>query len=186
MQALLNRLKMMITRAKISGDQIDGLEGYGAPITQFRGNNRAQVIYPYGYLANPISDTLAITVALMGSPANLGIFPYHKPNTPFLTKDLAEGEVIIGNPTVGNNILFKKDGSLIISSKKSIGSLITLKTDGSIEIKGDLNVIGNITATGDISDSASTLDAMRNAYNPHTHIDSSTNPTSAPDNLMPT
>lgn len=186
MLALLNRLKMMITRSKMSGTQIDGLEGYGTPITQFRGNNRAQIIYPYGYLANPVDDTLCITMALMGSPANLICFPYHKPKAPFTIKSLDKGSIIQGNPTVGNTILFKADGSVVISSKESIDSTITMKTDGSIEIKGDLNVIGSISATEDVSDSASSLVAMRSAYNPHTHIDSSTNPTSAPSDLMPT
>ena len=180
---MINTLQVMIIRSRISGKQIHGTFGYGNEITNFGGGTRAQTYYPYGYMANPSEDTLSITFNIGGTPANQVTFPYHAPIAPFI--ELQPDEVIIGNPVKGNHILFDEDGGIQIVSSQSVDSYIKLKADGTIEIKGDLSVIGNITATQNVSDSASSLNTMRSAYNPHTHIDSSTNPTSAPDNLMP-
>ncbi len=70
------------------------------------------------------------------------------------------------------------------------GAFIKLIGDGTIQMHGDLHLAGNLFATGDvrsqqnITDSAGTLDRLRQHYDGHTHIDSRggvTNTTSEPD-----
>jgi len=50
-----------------------------------------------------------------------------------------------------------------------------------IDLDGDVEVAGNVTATGEIDDTAGTLAALRTAYNAHTHVSAGPgNPTSGP------
>lgn len=53
----------------------------------------------------------------------------------------------------------------------------TISTDATINHRGDLNVDGNITATGDVSDSKGSMDTMRDQHNEHDHTgDGNANP----------
>jgi hypothetical protein len=71
------------------------------------------------------------------------------------------------------------------------GSFIKIKNDGTIEIKattvtieGNLNVVGNISSTQNISDFKSSMEDMRNTYNSHTHTDPQGGNTGMPNQPM--
>jgi phage baseplate assembly protein gpV len=56
----------------------------------------------------------------------------------------------------------------------SSGSYLKLQSDGTVQIKGDLHV------AGDIYDAGGPLSRLRSAYDRHTHIDSHGGTTSQP------
>lgn len=53
----------------------------------------------------------------------------------------------------------------------SSGSFVKLLNDGTVRVQGDLHVVGNVYATGDISDGYGALSQLRTDYNVHTHPD---------------
>jgi phage gp45-like len=52
---------------------------------------------------------------------------------------------------------------------RSAETFIHFKKDGTIAIKGNLEVEGNIKSSGDVGDSVSTMQVMREIYNSHNH-----------------
>lgn len=78
---------------------------------------------------------------------------------------------------------------LYTSRDKTIPHRILLKADGTIQIYGTtLNVTGDVTASGDVSDSsgtAQTMAAMRTIFNAHVHTCAAPgNPSSPPTTSM--
>ena len=49
------------------------------------------------------------------------------------------------------------------------GATTALTSPGGIAVTGDVTVTGNVTASGDVTDARSSMQDMRDAYNPHTH-----------------
>ena len=61
------------------------------------------------------------------------------------------------------------------------GSFIKLLNDGTIQIQGNITVIGDLHTTGNISDQHGKLSDLRNRYNAHRHTDNRGGQTSPPD-----
>lgn len=71
----------------------------------------------------------------------------------------------------GTKILYdKKEKNLLIDAVNSI-NLKAVQTNFTtdLKIKGNLDVDGDITSTGNISDKAYAMEEMRNKYNSHNH-----------------
>ena len=85
-------------------------------------------------------------------------------------------------------LMIKFEDESFIQFNKETG-ILTLKTKG-IEILSDINQTGKlqnsagITSAADISDKTSSMQAMRDTYNPHNHTGNMGNPTSAPNKEM--
>ena len=114
-----------------------------------------------------------------------------------LMDENSEDGIILGSiytsldniPAISNNqhLIKFEDGSFIEYNKKSQMLTIVVKT---------LNVIADIINTGkfentdgivsnsDVSDRVSTMQAMRDIYNAHTHVGNLNLPTSAPNGSM--
>lgn len=56
------------------------------------------------------------------------------------------------------------------------GATTELVSDGGVKITGDVEVVGNITATKDITDKTRSMQADRDIYNAHTHSGVRTGP----------
>lgn len=93
---------------------------------------------------------------------------------------LSEGDVVVGSPLSKSFVLFKADGSVVVSAKSSVtvtgASTITVTaqqpisiTAPTVNITGNLTVSGNITSAANVSDSVGTLNALRTQYNGHRH-----------------
>ena len=67
--------------------------------------------------------------------------------------NVADGETCIYDQ-FGHQVLLYKDG---------------IKMMGNVEIIGGLKVLENIESEGEVSDKTGSMQAMRDAYNPHTH-----------------
>jgi phage baseplate assembly protein gpV len=64
------------------------------------------------------------------------------------------------------------------------GSFLKLTNDGAIHLQGNVFIQGNLTTTGDVSDSIGALNRLRHHYDEHTHPDphgGSVGTTSQPD-----
>ncbi|MDD3688023.1 MAG: hypothetical protein PHE56_14840, partial [Bacteroidales bacterium] len=85
-------------------------------------------------------------------------------------------------------LMIKFEDESFINFNKETG-ILTLKFKG-IEILSDVKQTGKlqnsagITSASDISDKTSSMQAMRDKYNPHTHIGNMGSPTSVPDSIM--
>lgn len=90
--------------------------------------------------------------------------------------------------TSKTQLMIKFEDESFIQFDKTTG-ILTLKFAG-IDIISDINQTGKfqnsagIISAADISDKTSSMQAMRNTYNPHNHTGNMGNPTSAPNKEM--
>lgn len=87
-----------------------------------------------------------------------------------------------------NQLMIKFEDESFIKFDKETG-ILTLKFNG-IDVISDINQTGKfqnsdgITSAADISDKTSSMQAMRDTYNPHTHTGNMGSPTSEPSEAM--
>jgi len=87
-----------------------------------------------------------------------------------------------------NQLMIKFEDESFIKFDKETG-ILTLKFKG-IDVISDINQTGKfqnsdgITSASDVSDKTSSMQAMRDTYNPHTHTGNLGSPTSAPNREM--
>lgn len=80
-----------------------------------------------------------------------------------------------------------EDGSYINANKESQTLTVafsTMKLIGNIEHEGTFTNTAGIKSNADITDKTSSMQAMREIYNPHTHTGNQGSPTSAPNKTM--
>ena len=86
--------------------------------------------------------------------------------------------------SAGNHRITYSDGAVIEYDRKAhylkavlpSGATTELVSDGGVKITGDVEVVGNITATKDITDKTRSMQADRDIYNAHTHSGVRTGP----------
>ncbi len=80
-----------------------------------------------------------------------------------------------------------EDGSYINADKENhtlIVAFSKMKLIGNIEHEGTFTNTAGIKSNADITDKTSSMQAMRDTYNPHTHTGNQGSPTSAPNKTM--
>ena len=80
-----------------------------------------------------------------------------------------------------------EDGSYINADKENqtlIVAFSKMKLIGNIEHEGTFTNTAGIKSNSDITDKTSSMQAMRDTYNPHTHTGNQGSPTSAPNKTM--
>ncbi len=134
--------------------------------------------YPYGYHANPGSETLALFFAVGANPENRVMMPGSPKERidALMPTPLAEGEVVMYHPTTKSYVHFKANGDIEVDSQKDVnirvvgnskidvqgnvdidaGGTLDLDSVGAMKITAptllmttDLTIIGNIIHTGD-------------------------------------
>jgi phage baseplate assembly protein V len=122
---------------------------------------------PYGFTYHPLSGAECIALFFGGNRDHGSVITVFDKR--YRPKNLKSGEVCLYDAS-GTKILLNNKGEIEITTAKSVK--ITAPTS---QVMGNLEVKGNITATGDITDhSASvpkTMAGMRASYNAHTHPD---------------
>lgn len=169
------RITSLVSRAVVTlVDEAQGLQRI-----QFRGRQgepRGPVEHfqPYGLAFRPLLGAEAIVLKLAGFSVVIAVSDRrHRP------RDLAPGEVCLHDDH-GSRVWIQRDGNIRIR-----GSAMVTVEAPSAEITGDLTVGGSITASGDVSDTAGSMAAMRAAYNPHTHeVTSAPGTTGTPSGAM--
>lgn len=98
----------------------------------------------------------------------------------FRPTDTEEGESVVYN-AVGDTIKLDKDGNINITATKDVNITafgkvdiisagdIDLNPTGDVNIAGNLEVDGDINATGEVADNDGDMAEQRTAYNAHKH-----------------
>ena len=73
------------------------------------------------------------------------------------------GGAILVNVADGETCIYDQFGHQVLLHENGI------KMTGNVEIIGGLKVLENIESEGEVSDKTGSMQAMRDAYNPHTH-----------------
>lgn len=73
------------------------------------------------------------------------------------------GGAILVNVAEGETCIYDQFGHQVLLHENGI------KMTGNVEIIGGLKVLENIQSEGEVSDKTGSMQAMRDAYNPHTH-----------------
>ncbi len=73
------------------------------------------------------------------------------------------GGAVVVNVAKGETCVYDQFGHQVLLYKDGI------KMTGNVEIIGGLKVLENIESEGEVSDKTGSMQAMRDAYNPHTH-----------------
>ena len=73
------------------------------------------------------------------------------------------GGAVVVNVAKGETCIYDQFGHQVLLYKDGI------KMMGNVEIIGGLKVLENIESEGEVSDKTGSMQAMRDAYNPHTH-----------------
>lgn len=85
------------------------------------------------------------------------------------TMDLASGEVAIHDDE-GNHVHIQRGGVIEVkAATKVIADCPLFETTGDVKIGGNLVVVGNAQAGGEMSDGVGSMGAMREVYNGHNH-----------------
>lgn len=163
----------VITLVKAAGAvqfvQLDGVNG-----EQLQNN---ELFQQFGYTSNPPAGTMAIVLPIGGKTAH-GIIIATEHGT-YRLKNLASGETAIYNQW-GDYVALKADRRMQV-----VSSLAVDITTPTVNMSGNLNVVGNIVAQGDISDhNNKSMLGMRTTYNGHTHSDPQGGSVGAPTGQM--
>ncbi len=148
MSGVVNMIKSLMRWAVVNSFSLDNKD---FPIHQIEYMGKkadASAWYPYGYHANPGSETLSLLLAIGGNPENRIVMPGSPKERidPLMPTPLAENEVILFHPPTKSYIHLKADGTIDIDSQKDVN--IRVVGDMLADVEGDLtaDVEGDITA----------------------------------------
>lgn len=141
MMTILTKIANIVKRAFVSRSMTDDKDTGLVQVSYLGKAGIAEVVSPYGISTRLPEGTQVILFAVQGQENNRAVIGYSQQDR---FKDLEEGEVVTGIPSVGNFIKFHADGSITIQPR---GNLIIEAPNGmAINIEGDVK----LTATGDI------------------------------------
>lgn len=134
---------------------------------------RAEHFEPYGFTAHPRPGAEAVALSVGGNRDHVLVVCVA--DRRYRIKTLAEGEVAIHDDQ-GQEVVLKRDRVAVTSPLRvdiDGGPFVQLVSSAEVRVVApDLNVVGNITATGQIKDlglGGKTMAEMRATYNAHTH-----------------
>lgn len=131
----------------------------------FMGNTQdIKDVVPYGFAHKcPTGSYYVIFQARKNADDNFGIGNEYET----MPKGLSEGETVIYNSLTGNQIYLKEDGTTNILLPD--GTSIILSPGKKIKMVGDLEVVGKITSSGNIS--APNVIVNNKPVDGHVHVD---------------
>lgn len=124
-----------------------------------------EVLQPYGLASRPPAPdgALAVVLAIGGDPGDLVVLQLGAPSSRL--GGLGPGEVALYDQR-GNRVHIKADGTIEIlaaTKVKVVAPSVEIVASGGVDITGDLRV------SGQVSDTAGSMQEMRDDFNPHTH-----------------
>ena len=174
MQAVFDRMaarvRSMVTRGRVVSAALNPKR----PLVQLSGladeqKTQVELFMPMGMSVYPTGNEDLVLLQVGGSRSHL--VALFADNPALRITNLQPGE--FGHrDTNGQQIVFRQD-RLEITSPKKVVINVTGEVDGTASVwrlKGDLNVDGTITATGNVQDSVRTMaDDRSQFYNQHAH-----------------
>lgn len=135
-----------------------------------------EVMQPFGLSAVPPADGVTtVVLEVGGDPSNLVVLPLANPSTRFGGLGAGETVVYAGD---GTRVHVKPGGIVEVWGVDVTvnAQTVTINAAGGTTINGDVQVNGNLTASGDVIDAAGPLSRLRNHYDAHTHTDDGGSP----------
>ncbi len=142
---MISFIRNLIKRGTVSRETVDSGKYSIAQIKW--GSDKVgdvEVLYPYGYSANPTVGSLAIMFNVFGNEENRAAIIN---NPPKRFRKLKPGEVAIGNPSTRSVIKFLENGDIEITGKADQNFIITGDVNLTVGGNTNINTTGNISAT---------------------------------------
>lgn len=201
--AIYQRLINMVAKCLISdADDSKDVQRVNAEILKNEKRRNIERFQEFGFTSNPTPDTEGVMLSLMGSRSHKVVIATE--NRSLRLKNLNPGESAIYDKD-GNYVWLKNDGEIQVkTSTRVLLSVPLVEISADCLIRGNLTVQGtsnqqgavtmgaslavattiaaggNITTLADMADPQGTLQALRAAYNSHTHTGSFSGNTSTP------
>jgi len=167
---LQRRIKLIVSRAIVKliypDEQVQELQ---VVALQNEVLDKIEHIEPYGLTAHPLKESEAVLLSVGGRRSHTIVI--NVGDRRYRLTTLTEGQVALYDAN-GSTIIMNNDGT------------ITITASGGVNVVGDLNVDGAITATGDVSDSTRSMQDIVDGHNAHVHTGNAGNPTSPPTTPM--
>jgi phage baseplate assembly protein V len=130
-------------------------------VTLLAGETRDRVEHPqpYGFTSRPLAGAEAFVAGVGGSRDHLLVLLVD--DRRYRVRALAEGEVAIYDDQ-GTQLVLRRGGSIEITAAAGV------------LLHGDLEVDGQIHASGNVSDGTGSVQAFREAYDQHRHQENGT------------
>ena len=156
LRPLAQRVRGMVRRAVIELVN-DALKLQGVQLTLLAGELSGDVerFQEYGFTSVPEPGAEAIVLAVGASRAHLVVVA--SDDRRYRPTGWASGEVGIYS-RFGQTVRLKADGSIEL----------TPAAGQPVKVAGNLEVVGNVVATGNVQDAAGSMQEMRDTYNVHT------------------
>jgi len=184
---MMHRIKKLFKIGRLISSDDSGKLRFGTFKYQGRTKDvKGNIFTPYGLMHNPPDNSMALMWSQNGQESN-PITIVDDPNNRIL-KNLAKGEVAVGNYLSGSYIHFKANGDILINNVNGSTSIL-VKTNEIVMTATQVTVVGDLRATGDIIDNhlvnTNNLGDMRGIYNIHEHDENdSGGPTDEPNEQM--
>lgn len=171
-----------MTSSDDSGNLRFGRFKYQGRTSDVKGN----IFTPYGLMHNPPDGSMAMIFSQNAQESN-PITIVDDPNNRTL-KNLAKGEVAVGNYLSGSYIHFLANGDILINNVSGNSSIL-VKTNEVVITATMVTVTGDLRVSGDAIDNFGTnsnnLADMRSIFNAHQHVENdSGGPTDPPSTSM--
>lgn len=123
--------------------------------------SNAERFQDYGFTSHPLPGAEAIALFIGGDRSHPVVIAVE--DRRYRKKDLAEGEVAMYTDE-GDYVLFKRGRIIEIKAGTEVKVDAPLAT-----FTGNVQVNGNITCSGNVSDASGSMQEMRGVYNTHKH-----------------
>jgi phage gp45-like len=156
-------IKNIVKRAYISNTATDDKNYHIVQISYLSPTKtvNAELLNPYGVYTNPPQGLQVLSFSVQGHEENKICMAYSQSDR---FKNLAEGEILLGNTKTQSYVKFDKDGNIIIDSKAKI--TINGAQDITIDSKAKINVTSseeiNVSTDQDVNLKANTVNVDAN------------------------
>jgi len=139
MRALWLKICGLVRRGKVTLAGDDAAPFARAQVSCMGKTKTVEIVFPYGHYANLPEDSLVLMFSVNGQDENASAIGY-SPADRF--KNLAKGEVLVGNPKTGAFVKFAAGGKLTMSGPADVEIIAAKKVN--VTAASDVNV----TASG--------------------------------------
>lgn len=156
---IATRARLAVARAILRAIQDEGSPVRVVQVTALAGETMGRVphLQHFGFSSAPPAGSRLVLVCPMGSRDNaLAVAEEHPDHRP--AGLLAEGEVVV-YAAGGARVHVRADGSVVVTAPNGV------------QVSHTLEAGQDLIAGGQVEDLNGTLDALRQAYNVHTHPD---------------
>lgn len=165
---LAGRLRLVVTRAVLSLVHDDKkLQEVQASLLADEARATMERFQQYGFTSVPLPGAEGIALAVGGSRGHMVVIAVD--DRRYRRVGLQPGETCIYNDK-GDRVHIREDGTIdVVASTKVFVDAPETEVTGNVLVRGNAQVLGNITCDGQVSDASGSMQEMRGQYNAHVH-----------------